>query len=76
MLDNLWLGGEEGEAVASALVPKLQKTKAAVQQLLFEVATLEVRFDVLGAWRKTDVMRIAQQTASTPFLITELALSQ
>jgi MoxR-like ATPase len=43
VLDNLWLGREEGGAVASALVPKLQKTKAAVEQLLFEVATLEVR---------------------------------
>lgn len=28
--------------MASALVPKLQKTKAAVEQLLFEVAALEV----------------------------------
>jgi hypothetical protein len=42
VLDNLWLGREEGEAVAAALVPKLQKTKVAVEQLLFEVATLEV----------------------------------
>lgn len=43
VLNNLWLGADEGEAVASALVPKLQKTKVAVEQLLFEVATLEVR---------------------------------
>lgn len=43
VLDNLWLGAEEGQAIASALVPKLQKTKVAVEQLLFEVATLEVR---------------------------------
>lgn len=43
MLDNLWLGQEEGEAIAAALGPKLQKTKGAVEQLLFEVATLEVR---------------------------------
>jgi hypothetical protein len=42
VLDNLWLGQEEGEAIAAALVPKLQKTKVAVEQLLFEVATLEV----------------------------------
>lgn len=42
MLDNLWLGREEGEAIAAALGPKLQKTKGAVEQLLFEVATLEV----------------------------------
>lgn len=43
MLENLWLGQEEGEAIAAALGPKLQKTKGAVEQLLFEVATLEVR---------------------------------
>lgn len=42
VLDNLWLGSEEGEAIAAALGPKLQKTKGAVEQLLFEVATLEV----------------------------------
>lgn len=48
VLDNLWLGAEEGQAVASALVPKLQKTKVAVEQLLFEVATLEVRDAVLS----------------------------
>lgn len=35
--DNLWLAGGEGEAVATALVPKLNKTRAAVEQLLFEV---------------------------------------
>jgi hypothetical protein len=43
VLGNLWLGSEEGEAIAAALGPKLQKTKGAVEQLLFEVATLEVR---------------------------------
>ena len=42
VLDNLWLGLEEGEAIAAALGPKLQKTKTNVEQLLFEVATLEV----------------------------------
>jgi len=35
--DNLWLGGGEGEAVATALVPKLNKTRDAVEKLLFEV---------------------------------------
>ncbi|KIY92716.1 hypothetical protein MNEG_15248 [Monoraphidium neglectum] len=40
--DNLWLGGGEGEAVATALVPKLHKTRDNVEKLLFEVATLEV----------------------------------
>ncbi len=46
MLDNLWLGDEEGQAIATALVPKLQKTKTAVEGLLFEVATLEVALQV------------------------------
>lgn len=40
--DNLWLGSGEGDAVATALVPKLNKTRDAVEKLLFEVATLEV----------------------------------
>ena len=35
--DNLWLGGGEGAAVATALVPKLNKTRDAVEKLLFEV---------------------------------------
>ena len=34
--DNLWLGGGEGEAVATALVPKLNKTRETVEKLLFE----------------------------------------
>jgi hypothetical protein len=33
VLDNLWLGSEEGESVAAALVPKLEKTKEAVEQV-------------------------------------------
>ncbi len=33
VLDNLWLGGEEAEAVATALEPKLIKTRAAVEQV-------------------------------------------
>eukprot|EP00878_Enallax_costatus_P021318 GHUV01022564.1.p2 GENE.GHUV01022564.1~~GHUV01022564.1.p2 ORF type:complete len:102 (-),score=23.25 GHUV01022564.1:1383-1688(-) len=60
VLDNLWLGSEESQAVASALVPKLQKTKVAVEQLLFEVATLEVRYAVRieahAAYRQLDVL--------------------
>lgn len=43
VLDNLWLGREEGDAIAAALGPKLQKTKGAVEKLLYDVATLEVR---------------------------------
>ncbi|KAI8473934.1 MAG: AAA domain-containing protein [Monoraphidium minutum] len=39
---NLWLGSGEGDAVATALVPKLNKTRDNVEKLLFEVATLEV----------------------------------
>jgi MoxR-like ATPase len=42
VLGNLWLGADEAEAVATALVPKLQRTKQAVTSLLFEAATLEV----------------------------------
>lgn len=45
VLDNLWLGVDEGAAIAAALGPKLQKTKGAVEQLLFEVATLEVALE-------------------------------
>lgn len=42
MLDNLWLGQEESEAIATALQPKLSKTRAAVESLLHDVTTLEV----------------------------------
>ncbi|GIM15029.1 hypothetical protein Vretimale_17901 [Volvox reticuliferus] len=42
VLDNLWLGGEESAAVATALEPKLVKTQAAVEQVLYDVLTLEV----------------------------------
>lgn len=40
--ENLWLGKEEGQAIESALSPKLEKTRHAVEELLFEVVTLEV----------------------------------
>lgn len=33
VLDNLWLAAEESEAVATALEPKLVKTRAAVEQV-------------------------------------------
>ncbi|KAL4443602.1 hypothetical protein ABPG75_011339 [Micractinium tetrahymenae] len=42
VLGNLWLGRDEAEAVASALLPKLEKTRKEVEDLLFEVVTLEV----------------------------------
>jgi MoxR-like ATPase len=41
--DNVWLGADEAAAVASALLPKLEKSRAEVEALLFEVVTLEVR---------------------------------
>lgn len=41
--DSLWLGADEGAAIASALLPKLEKAKNEVERLLFEVVTLEVR---------------------------------
>lgn len=40
--DNLWLGEDESQAVASALVPKLEKTRQDISMLLAEVVTLEV----------------------------------
>ncbi len=42
MLDNLWLGEEEAQAVATALQPKLSKTRQAIDGILTDVATLEV----------------------------------
>ncbi|EFJ43346.1 hypothetical protein VOLCADRAFT_96404 [Volvox carteri f. nagariensis] len=42
VLDNLWLSSEESAAVATALEPKLVKTRAAVEQVLYDVLTLEV----------------------------------
>jgi len=45
VLDNLWLGQEEANAVATALVPKLQKAKTAVETMLYDVAALEVALE-------------------------------
>ncbi len=42
VLENLWLGKEESEAIATALQPKLTKTRANVEGLLQDVVTLEV----------------------------------
>ena len=39
----LWLGSEEAEAAASALRPKLSNAQRAIEALLIEVVTLEVR---------------------------------
>ena len=43
VLDNIWLGEEEAQAMATALQPKLSKTRAAIDGILSDVATLEVR---------------------------------
>ena len=43
VLDNLWLGEEEAQAVATALQPKLAKTRGAIDGILADVATLEVQ---------------------------------
>lgn len=42
VLDNLWLGEEESSAIATALQPKLAKTRGAVAAVLQDVSTLEV----------------------------------
>ena len=42
VLDNLWLGEEEAQAVTTSLQPKLQKTRTSVEGILSDVATLEV----------------------------------
>ena len=38
----LWLGADEAEAAATALLPKLASAREATQALLFEVVALEV----------------------------------
>ena len=38
----LWLGADEAEAAATALLPKLAAAREATQALLFEVVALEV----------------------------------
>lgn len=43
--DNMWLGADEAAAVASALLPKLEKTKEEVGRLLYEVVQLEVALE-------------------------------
>lgn len=43
--DNLWLSPDEGEALATNLLPKLQRTQEAVEACIKEVATLEVALE-------------------------------
>ena len=59
---NMWLGQDDSAAIASALLPKLEKTKEEVERLLFEVVTLEVRILVghlhatsLAMWQKINL---------------------
>ena len=40
---SIWSSPEEADAVAAALAPKLSKAQEAVERLLYEVVTLEVR---------------------------------
>lgn len=61
--DNLWLGADESAAVASALLPKLEKTKQEIGQLLFEVVQLEVRVGQLVNCSALGIK--AQRTLST-----------
>lgn len=42
VLENLWLGPEDSEALATELAPKLQRTKASVEEVLASVCLLEV----------------------------------
>ena len=39
---HLWIGHEDAEAAAAALLPKLQKAQESLQQTLFELVTLEL----------------------------------
>ena len=39
---SIWSSGDETEAVAAALAPKLEKAREGVERLLYEVVTLEV----------------------------------
>ena len=39
---HLWIGPEEADAVAAALLPKLEKSHDSIQQTLFELVTLEL----------------------------------
>eukprot|EP00983_Pelagomonas_calceolata_P072475 1151737-Pelagomonas_calceolata.AAC.3 len=42
VLDNLWLGEEESNAIATSLQPKLTRTRAAVVTVLHDVGVLEM----------------------------------
>jgi len=43
--EHCWFGSDDAEVVATALGPKLEKTKTAVEALLYELVTLEVALE-------------------------------
>jgi MoxR-like ATPase len=45
VLDNLWMGPEEANALATALQPKLSKAQASLKSLLQDAVTLEVAIE-------------------------------
>ena len=40
--NSIWVSADESEAVSSALAPKLKQAEKGVEELLFEVVTLQV----------------------------------
>ena len=40
--NSIWVSADESEAVSSALAPKLKQAERGVEELLFEVVTLQV----------------------------------
>jgi hypothetical protein len=51
---HLWIGPEEADAVAAALLPKLEKAQASIKTTLFELVTLE-----LAVQRRADAVVLA-----------------
>ena len=41
-VSSIWVSADESEAVSSALAPKLRQAERGVEELLFEVVTLQV----------------------------------
>jgi MoxR-like ATPase len=40
--EHLWIASEDADAVAAALMPKLEKSQTSIQTTLFELVTLEL----------------------------------
>lgn len=53
--DHLWLARDDADAVATAMMPKLQKTLESLQTTLFEAVTLELAVD-----SRLDAVALAQ----------------